>query len=129
MDGKGRYNHNIFVEQLWRTVKHEEVYLKAYTGRTGGPRPGSTLTSASTTPSGPIRPWATGHQPRCSIKFQHYQRKNQQRRGGHQAERWYTMRERRDPRLISGQSCPTNWVHLRPCAPGRWYRPGRWPRS
>ena len=31
MDGKGRYNDNIFVERLWRTVKYEEVYLKAYT--------------------------------------------------------------------------------------------------
>ena len=31
MDGKGRYTHNIFVERLWRTVKYEEVYLKAYT--------------------------------------------------------------------------------------------------
>ena len=30
MDGKGRYSNNIFVERLWRTVKYEEVYLKAY---------------------------------------------------------------------------------------------------
>ena len=30
MDGKGRYVDNIFVERLWRTVKYEEVYLKAY---------------------------------------------------------------------------------------------------
>ena len=30
MDGKGRYNDNSFVERLWRTVKYEEVYLKAY---------------------------------------------------------------------------------------------------
>jgi len=32
MDGKGRYSDNIFIERLWRTVKYEEVYLKAYTG-------------------------------------------------------------------------------------------------
>ncbi len=32
MDGRGRYTDNIFVERLWRTVKYEEVYLKAYTG-------------------------------------------------------------------------------------------------
>ena len=31
MDGKGRYRDNIFVERLWRTVKYEDVYLKAYT--------------------------------------------------------------------------------------------------
>ena len=30
MDGKGRYSDNIFVERLRRTVKYEEVYLKAY---------------------------------------------------------------------------------------------------
>ena len=30
MDGRGRYQDNIFVERLWRTVKCEEVYLKAY---------------------------------------------------------------------------------------------------
>jgi putative transposase len=29
-DGKGRYTDNIFVERLWRTIKYEEVYLKAY---------------------------------------------------------------------------------------------------
>ena len=30
MDWKGRYSDNILVERLWRTVKYEEVYLKAY---------------------------------------------------------------------------------------------------
>ncbi len=30
MDGKGRFRDNIFVERLWRSVKYEEVYLKAY---------------------------------------------------------------------------------------------------
>ncbi len=30
MDGKGRYADNIFVERLWRMVKYQEVYLKAY---------------------------------------------------------------------------------------------------
>ena len=30
MGGKGRYQDNIFVERLWRTVKYEEVCLKAY---------------------------------------------------------------------------------------------------
>ena len=29
MDPKGRYQDNIFPEQLWRKVKYEEVYLKA----------------------------------------------------------------------------------------------------
>jgi len=30
MDSKGRALDNIFVERLWRTVKYEEVYIKAY---------------------------------------------------------------------------------------------------
>jgi len=30
MDGKGRYCDNLFIERLWRTVKYEEVYIKAY---------------------------------------------------------------------------------------------------
>jgi len=30
MDGKRRYSDNLFIERLWRTVKYEEVYLKAY---------------------------------------------------------------------------------------------------
>ena len=34
MDGKGRYADNIFVERLWRTVKYEEVFLKAYANAT-----------------------------------------------------------------------------------------------
>jgi putative transposase len=32
MDGKGRWVDNVFVERLWRSVKYEEVYLKAYEG-------------------------------------------------------------------------------------------------
>ena len=30
MDGKGRWIDNVIVERLWRSVKYEEVYLKAY---------------------------------------------------------------------------------------------------
>jgi putative transposase len=30
MDGKGSWRDNIFVERLWRTIKYDEVYLKAY---------------------------------------------------------------------------------------------------
>jgi putative transposase len=30
MDGRGRFSDNIFVERLWRSLKYEEVYLKAY---------------------------------------------------------------------------------------------------
>jgi putative transposase len=30
MDGRGRFADNIFVERLWRSLKYEEVYLRAY---------------------------------------------------------------------------------------------------
>lgn len=30
MDGRGQSRDNVFVERLWRSVKYEEVYLKAY---------------------------------------------------------------------------------------------------
>ena len=30
MDGRGRFQDNIFIERLWRSVKYEEVYLKNY---------------------------------------------------------------------------------------------------
>ena len=30
MDGRGAWRDNVFVERLWRSVKYEEVYLKAY---------------------------------------------------------------------------------------------------
>jgi putative transposase len=32
MDGKGAWRDNVFVERLWRSVKYEEVYLRAYDG-------------------------------------------------------------------------------------------------
>jgi putative transposase len=30
MDGKGAWRDNVFVERLWRSIKYEEIYLKAY---------------------------------------------------------------------------------------------------
>ena len=34
MDGRGRALDNIFVERLWRSVKHEDIYLKGYSTAT-----------------------------------------------------------------------------------------------
>jgi putative transposase len=31
MDGRGRWLDNVFIERLWRSLKHEDVYLKGYT--------------------------------------------------------------------------------------------------
>jgi len=33
MDGKGAWRDNVFVERLWKSVKYEEVYLRAYENR------------------------------------------------------------------------------------------------
>jgi putative transposase len=32
MDSKGAWRNNVFLERLWRALKHEEVYLCAYAG-------------------------------------------------------------------------------------------------
>jgi putative transposase len=34
MDGKGRWMDNVFIERLWRSVKYEDIYLKAYASMT-----------------------------------------------------------------------------------------------
>ncbi len=51
MDGKGSCNDNLFIERLWRTVKYEEVYLKAY-------RDGSEARAALAAYFGETRPGA-----------------------------------------------------------------------
>ena len=38
MDGKGAWRDNVFVERLWRSVKYEEVYLRAYESARLAPR-------------------------------------------------------------------------------------------
>jgi putative transposase len=30
MDGRGSWRDNVFVERLWRSIKYEEAYLRAY---------------------------------------------------------------------------------------------------
>ena len=47
MDGKGSWRDNVFVERLWRSVKYEEVYLKAY--ETVRLKSGSAITCGSIT--------------------------------------------------------------------------------
>jgi putative transposase len=61
MDGKGAWRDNVFVERVWRSVKYEEVYLRAYdTVPKLAPR--SVATSTSTTPSVLIRALTGRHQ-------------------------------------------------------------------
>ena len=48
MDAKGRYTDNLFIERLWRSLKYEEVYLKAYAGgKEARAGIGDTLTSTT----------------------------------------------------------------------------------
>jgi putative transposase len=54
MDGKGAWKDNVFVEWLWRSVKYEEVYLRAYAA-SARPVRRSDDTSTSTIIAGRIR--------------------------------------------------------------------------
>lgn len=56
MDGKGAWRDNVFVERLWRSVKYEEVYLRAYT----------TVAEASASIGRYIR-WYNGSRPYLSL--------------------------------------------------------------
>ena len=50
MDGQGRWRDNVFIERLWKSVKYEDVYLKAYNSiaRSGRALPrGSTGTTGA----------------------------------------------------------------------------------
>jgi len=31
MDGHGRWMDNVYIERLWRSLKHEDIYLNGYT--------------------------------------------------------------------------------------------------
>ena len=63
MDGRGRWLDNVFVERLWRSLKYEEVHLKAVRRRPRGQgrhlRLGDLLQHAQT-PSGAGQPSADG---------------------------------------------------------------------
>ena len=65
MDGKGRWVDNVFVERLWRSVKYEDVYLRAYE-TPGELRAGWDGTSSSTTPSAVTAHWTDAPRMRCT---------------------------------------------------------------
>ena len=48
MDGKGRWMDNVFIERLWKSVKYEDIYLKAYASM-AEVKKGLATTSSSTT--------------------------------------------------------------------------------
>ena len=57
MDGRGCWCDNVFVERLWKSVKYEDVYLKAYE-TVSAVRAGLTAYIDSTTPAGRTAPMA-----------------------------------------------------------------------
>jgi len=65
MDGKGSYNDNLFIERLWRTVKYEEVYLKAYQDRRDAKVSLGEYFHFYNTERPHQSPWAIGHRPKC----------------------------------------------------------------
>ena len=75
MDGKGAWRDNVFVERLWRSVKYEEVYLRAYDAVSEARASiGRYLTS--TTASGRIRALTQGRPIKpisttCRWRWQH----------------------------------------------------------
>jgi hypothetical protein len=62
MDGKGAWRDNVFVERLWRSVKYEEVYLRAYDNESRsrkfaqGDKWSFCLTAGTLCPANPERP-------------------------------------------------------------------------
>ena len=74
MDGKGAWRDNVFVERLWRSVKYEEVYLRAYDS-VGEARASIGRYSTSTMADDRIRALTARHpikptSPRCPSAWQ-----------------------------------------------------------
>ena len=112
LDGKGPYTDNVPEKRLWRTVKYEVIYLKAVANAmgTGGkwePISGSPMIR------GPIKPWATGPQPRCSTEVGFLRRRNRLQEKLHRTGRWCDRQDQRDSRLIPPRSCPNNQADFR----------------
>jgi putative transposase len=57
MDGRGAWRDNVFVERLWRSVKYERVYLKAYDA-----------VSAARTDIADYLDWYNAHRPHSSLE-------------------------------------------------------------
>src|SRR5215471_3382248 len=67
MDGLGRWMDNVFIERLWRSLKHEDVYLKGY-GTVAKRGPASPRGPPSTTLGVPTGRSATRPRWRCGAR-------------------------------------------------------------
>ena len=65
VNGKGRYNDNIFVDRLWRTVKYEEVCLKAYANAIEAREGSGSLLQVLQRPGAPSSPGLPDHNTVC----------------------------------------------------------------
>ena len=61
MDGRGAWRDNVFVERLWRSVKYERVYLKAYDSVSAARADIADYLNWYNT-NGPIRAWSASRQ-------------------------------------------------------------------
>ena len=68
MDGKGRWIDNVFIERLWRSVKYDNVYLRAYENGTQLRR-GLTEISTFTTAAASISRSTTGPRTMCTKRL------------------------------------------------------------
>jgi len=111
MDGKGRYADNILLERLWRTVKYEEVYLKAYSsGREA--RAGLDAYFHFYNNQRPHQ--ALGYRTPAEVhaEIQGHQQNHREGRESHQPEHCQSWGRRQDSHLTSHQTCPTNRFRL-----------------
>ena len=115
MDGKGRYSGNIFVEErLWRTVKHEGVYLKA---NANAPEACRELGAYYRFYNNLRSHQALGYWALAEVFHREpwTGRKSRRIRCVHRDQCRCRWQERQNPYLVPHQSCPTNRVHRSPC--------------
>ena len=108
MDGKGRYADNILLDRLWRTVKYEEVYLKAYSnGREA--KTGLDVYFSFYNNQRPHQ--ALGYRTPVEVHSAASDEPSKEV-DGHGTVHRQTLEIRRDSHLVLPQTCPTNGVHL-----------------
>ena len=108
MDGKGRYADNILLDRLWRTVKYEKVYLKAYSnGREA--KAGLDVYFSFYNNQRPHQ--ALGYRTPAEVHSAASDEPSKEG-AGHRTVHRQTLEIRRDSHLVLPQTCPTNGVHL-----------------